>query len=216
MARILLTGFAPFNNETTNPSWQAVRQFEGQQASDGSPIFVAELPCEFRRATEELVTLIERHQCDIVLGVGQAGGRAEISLERVAINIDDARIPDNRGQQPIDRPIEINGQAAYFSTLPIKAIVHRLRQSGIPSHVSNTAGTYVCNHLFYGLMHYAAENPKVWRAGFIHIPYLPEQAIAHPGAPSMSLDTLVSALRTALEVCLEQGQDLHFADGTLS
>ncbi|WMW79992.1 pyroglutamyl-peptidase I [Undibacterium cyanobacteriorum] len=216
MARILLTGFAPFNNETTNPSWQAVRQFEGKLSNNGSPIFVAELPCEFHRATEELVSLIERHQCDIVLCVGQAGGRAEISLERVAINMDDARIPDNRGQQPIDRPIEAHGQAAYFSTLPIKAIVHCLRQSGIPAHVSNTAGTYVCNHLFYGLMHYAARNEQIWRAGFIHIPYLPEQAIAHPGAPSMSLDTLVSALDKAIETCLEQGQDLHFADGTLS
>ncbi|TXI91642.1 MAG: pyroglutamyl-peptidase I [Burkholderiaceae bacterium] len=215
MARILLTGFAPFNQETTNPSWQAVRQFAGKHSRDGSPIFVAELPCEFGRATRELEQIIQQNACDIVICVGQAGGRAEMSIERVAINIDDARIPDNQGEQPIDTPIEISGHAAYFSTLPIKAIVYQLRQAGIPAHVSNSAGTYVCNHVFYGLMHYASKVKTVKRAGFIHIPYLPEQAVNHSGAPSMALETLTRGLEIAIEVSLEQTKDLRFSDGRL-
>lgn len=215
MARILLTGFAPFNQDSTNPSWQAVRQFDGYKTGDGSPIYVAELPCEFHGATRALIDQIEQHQCDVVICVGQAGGRAEISLERIAINIDDARIPDNRGQQPIDVPVAEDGPAAYFSTLPIKAIVHHLRQCGIPAHVSNTAGTYVCNHVFYGLMHYAAQHKKLHSAGFIHIPYLPQQAVAHADAPSMALDTLVTALKETIEICIQQGADLHLSDGRL-
>lgn len=216
MATILLTGFAPFNQETANPSWQAVKQFEGKTSSDGSRIQVAELPCEFGRATEVLLDLVQQHQADIVICVGQAGGRSEISVERVAINVDDARIPDNAGQQPIDEAIEINGENAYFSTLPIKAIVHELKQAGIPAHVSQSAGTYVCNHVFYGLMHYAQRHPHVKRAGFIHIPYLPEQAVLHPGAPSMALEILLNSLSLALEVCTKHGADLRLSGGSIS
>ena len=196
---ILLTGFAPFNQETTNPSWQAVKRFEGKTTSDGSQIHVAELPCEFGRAIEVLQHLIQQKRADIVICVGQAGGRSEINVERIAINVDDARIPDNAGQQPIDEPIEANGENAYFSTLPIKAIVQQIRQAGIPAHVSQSAGTYVCNHVFYGLMHYAKQHPFIRRAGFIHIPYLPEQAVNHAGAPSMSLENLLKSLSITLE-----------------
>lgn len=216
MASILLTGFAPFNHETTNPSWQAVKQFAGKTTSDGSHIHVAELPCEFGRATEVLRHLIQQHQADIVICVGQAGGRSEISVERVAINIDDARIPDNAGLQPIDEAIEATGENAYFSTLPIKAIVYELRQAGIPAHVSQSAGTYVCNHVFYGLMHYAQQHMHIKRAGFIHIPYLPEQAVHHPGAPSMSLENLLNSLSITLEVTTKHGKDLKLSDGSIS
>ncbi|MBC3881452.1 pyroglutamyl-peptidase I [Undibacterium sp. LX40W] len=215
MATILLTGFAPFNQEKTNPSWQAVKQFEGKATQDGSQIHVAELPCEFGRANEVLINLIQQTKADTVICLGQAGGRPEISVERVAINIDDARIPDNAGIQPIDQPIQAVGQNAYFSSLPIKAIVHNLRQNNIPAQVSQTAGTFVCNHVFYGLMHYAETHHHIKRAGFIHIPYLPEQAVNHAGAPSMSLETLLNSIKITLEVCTKQGQDLALTGGSL-
>lgn len=215
MAIILLTGFAPFNQETTNPSWQAVKQFAAKTTSDGSQIHVAELPCEFGRANEVLISLIQQTHADTVICLGQAGGRAEISVERVAINIDDARIADNAGNQPIDQRILAHGQNAYFSSLPIKAIVQALKHGGIPAQVSQTAGTFVCNHVFYGLMHYAETHPHIKRAGFIHIPYLPEQAVNHAGAPSMSLENLLNSIHITLEVCTKQDQDIAITGGSL-
>ncbi len=215
MATILLTGFAPFNQETTNPSWQAVKQFAAKKTSDGSQIYVAELPCEFGRANEVLISLIQQTHADTVICLGQAGGRAEVSVERVAINIDDARIPDNAGNQPIDQRIQASGQNAYFSSLPIKAIVQALKRVGIPAQVSQSAGTFVCNHVFYGLMHYAETHPHIKRAGFIHIPYLPEQAVNHAGAPSMSLENLLNSIHITLEVCTKQDQDIAITGGSL-
>ena len=215
MATILLTGFAPFNQETTNPSWQAVKQCAAKKTSDGSQIHVAELPCEFGRANEVLISLIQQTLADTVICLGQAGGRAEVSVERVAINIDDARIPDNAGNQPIDQRIQANGQNAYFSSLPIKAIVQALKRSGIPAQISQSAGTFVCNHVFYGLMHYAETHPHIKRAGFIHIPYLPEQAVNHAGAPSMSLENLLNSIHITLEVCTKQDQDIVVTGGSL-
>lgn len=221
MKKILLTGFEPFDQEITNPSWEAVRTLDGKILTKPNThtgahygVVVAQLACEFYVATEKLHALLATHQPEIVICVGQAGGRADISVERIAINIDDARIPDNAGNQPIDEAVVADGPAAYFSSLPIKAIVHNLRQQGIPANVSQTAGTYVCNHIFYGLMHYAHTHASPKQAGFIHIPYLPEQASHHPGTPSMFLQNLIFSLESALQTCLQENPDYKESMGT--
>lgn len=214
MPHILLTGFEPFNNEITNPAWEVVRLFEGKKILETHTVHIAQLPCEFGKANTVLTELLRQIQPEIAICVGQAGGRVDISLERIAINIDDARIPDNAGAQPIDQSIDPDGPAAYFSTLPIKAIVKNLREAGTPASVSQTAGTYVCNHVFYGLMHYANKHSQLLRAGFVHIPYLPSQASAHPGAPSMALEQMKKALHILLETSVSQGKDIRFGSGT--
>ena len=210
---VLLTGFEPFGGEPINPSWEAVRTLDGWQAP-GFRVVAAQLPCVFVAEREALAALMARHQPACVIAVGQAGGRADISLERVAINVDDARMPDNAGHQPIDEPVVPGGPAAYFSTLPIKAIVHRLRGEGLPASVSQTAGTFVCNHVFYAALHLAAQQPGL-RAGFVHIPYLPEQAARHAGAASMSLDSIVQSLRAVVRESVHTRADLRETGGRL-
>lgn len=214
MTTILLTGFEPFGGEQSNPSWESVRRLDGQLLSDGSHIVAAQLPCQFGTALAVLKHHIAQSRAEIVICVGQAGGRAELSLERVAINVDDARIPDNAGAQPIDAAIVENGPVGYFSSLPIKAIVQSLHNKGIPAAVSQTAGTYVCNHVFYGLMHLAVKHPTIRRAGFVHIPYLPEQAVAYAGAPSMSLQMMMEGLLIMLETSLHRGADVSVTGGS--
>lgn len=210
--KILMTGFDAFGGERLNPSWLSV-QHVCNVGTDGLQLIGACLPTEFSASLATLQQLIETHRPDLVIAVGQAGGRSAISLERIAINIDDARIPDNAGWQPIDEPIHPAGEAAYFSTLPIKAMVQALRSEGIPAEVSNSAGTYVCNHVFYGLMHLCRHIPGM-RAGFVHIPYLPEQAAKLPGAPSMSLDVMVQALNIIVRTAHDSKTDLHVSAGT--
>lgn len=209
---LLLTGFAPFGGETLNPSWEAVCRLDGERLGDLT-VVAAQLPTEFGAALRVLDELLERHRPTLVVAVGQAGGRAELSLERIAINVDDARIPDNAGRQPIDEPVVAGGPAAYFSTLPIKAMTRVLRDAGIPAAVSQTAGTFVCNHVFYGLQH-RLQGSGV-RGGFIHIPYLPAQAAAQPGAPSMALETLIAGLRLALTCAATTQADLREGGGQL-
>ena len=212
MRKILLTGFAPFAAETTNPSWDAVVALDGKMV-DGAQIFSVQLPCEFDVSLQVLEQAIEQHQPELVLSLGQAGGRVDITVERVAINVNDARIADNAGQQPIDTPIAQTGPVGYFSSLPIKAIVEALRAQGIPASVSHTAGTYVCNHVFYGLMHLLPNYPSIKRAGFVHVPYAPQQATAHPGAASMAVTTMTEAIRVMLETSLHTDHDLHVTGG---
>lgn len=207
---VLLAGFAPFDGEAVNPSWQAVRMLRGRHIA-GHRIVVRQLPVEFGSSLKELRAAISETKPALVLCVGQAGGRASISLERVAINVDDARIPDNAGARPIDSEIVSGGPAAYFTGLPIKAMLAALREAGIPAEVSQTAGTYVCNHVFYGLMH-ALRNRRI-RGGFVHIPYAPEQAAHHPGTPSLPVETASQGLRIALQVALETGVDRKLAAG---
>jgi len=210
---VLLTGFEPFNGATINPAWEAVRALEGWQG-DGFQVEVRQLPCVFGDAIEDLTALIDELHPDVVIAVGQAGGRPAISVERVAINVDDASILDNGGQQPVDTAIAADGPAAYFSTLPIKAIVHALRERGLVAGVSQTAGTFVCNHVFYGLMHHAATQPQPIKAGFIHVPFLPEQAAARLDAPpSMALDDIIAGVKLAVEVTLGVDTDLREAGG---
>ena len=208
---VLLTGFAAFGGEPTNPSWDAVAQLDGECIA-GHRIVARRLPVEFGGALDALNDAIARLSPALVMCVGQAGGRAQLSLERVAINIDDARIADNAGASPIDEPIVADGPAAYFATLPIKAILSGLREAGIPAEISQTAGTYVCNHVFYGLMHALRERPGI-RGGFIHIPYSPEQASLHPGAPSLAIDHVVTGLRIAVETAVATSDDRRIAAG---
>lgn len=209
---VLLTGFEPFNKETINPSWEAVRALAGWEG-EGFIVEVRQLPCVFGAAQDVLKDAIASLSPVVVIAVGQAGGRVDLSVERVAINVDDAPIPDNAQKQLVDEPIVREGPAAYFSTLPIKAIVRALREAGLPASVSQTAGTFVCNHAFYGLMHHTAGTAI--KAGFIHIPYLPQQAARHPGAASMSLAEVIRALKVAIEAALAPAPDIGEAGGTM-
>ena len=210
---VLLTGFEPFNGATINPAWEAVRALEGWQG-EGFQVEVRQLPCVFGDANEDLAALIDELHPDVVIAVGQAGGRPDISVERVAINVDDAAILDNGGQQPVDAAIAQGGPAAYFSTLPIKAIVRALRERSVLASVSQTAGTFVCNHVFYGLMHHAAAQPQPIKAGFIHVPFLPEQAAARADAPpSMALEDIIAGIKLAVEVTLSVDADVREAGG---
>jgi pyroglutamyl-peptidase len=210
MKTVLLTGFEPFNKETINPAWEAVRALEGW-SGQGFAVEVLQLPCVFGEANRVMSETFDRLRPDVVIAVGQAGGRMDMSVERVAINVDDAPIVDNAQRQLVDEPIVADGPAAYFSTLPIKAIVAALRADGLPASVSQTAGTFVCNHVFYGLMHRSAGLPV--RAGFIHIPYLPQQAAAHPGTASMALPDMVRGLKIAVEVAVNVTEDVRLAGG---
>ena len=213
LPRILLTGFEPFGGEPVNPSWEIARGLDGWEC-EGHVVRAVRLSCVFGDALRELDAALETHAPALVVCLGQAGGRPGISIERVAINVDDARIPDNLGRQPVDDAIEEDGPAAYFSTLPIKALARDARAAGIPASVSNTAGTFVCNHVFYALMHRLATRPVLGRArgGFIHVPYTPEQA-AGRDVPSMALATQVEGIRALLRSALRTGEDIHETGG---
>jgi len=208
---LLITGFEPFGGESVNPSWELAHALNGELIG-GARVVAVQLPCVFGQALQRLDEALERVRPSLVLAVGQAGGRCDLSLERVAINVDDARIPDNAGAQPIDEPVAADGPAAYFSTLPIKAIVAALRAAGFPASVSQTAGTFVCNHVFYGLQHRLRGQGVP--GGFMHIPFLPEQAARNPGAPSLPLDTLVAATRLVLVTAMK-GQEIRMGAGQL-
>ncbi|CAH0163636.1 Pyrrolidone-carboxylate peptidase [Massilia sp. Bi118] len=212
MKTVLLTGFEPFGGAAINPSWEAVRLLDGW-SGDGFKVEVRLLPCVFGAAAEALLGFVDALRPDIAIAVGLAGGRPEISIERIAINVDDARFPDNAGQQPIDIPIVADGPAAYFTTLPIKAMAAAIREQDIKAGVSQTAGTFVCNHVFYALMHHLRGQGV--KAGFIHVPFLPEQAAAYPvqPTPAMTLEEIVAGLRVAVEVALVVERDAVLAGG---
>ncbi|MED1540728.1 pyroglutamyl-peptidase I [Bacillus inaquosorum] len=211
--KVLITGFDPFDKETVNPSWEAAKRLNGFETAE--VIITAEqIPTVFRTALDTLRQAIQKHQPDIVICVGQAGGRMQVTPERVAVNLADARIPDNEGQQPIDEEISPEGPAAYWTGLPVKRIAAKMKENGIPAAVSYTAGTFVCNYLFYGLMDHISRTSPHLRGGFIHIPYIPEQTIDKT-APSLSLDMIVRALRIAAVTAAQYDQDLKSPGGTL-
>lgn len=212
--KALVTGFDAFGGEAVNPSSLAVGRLK--KRIGGVVVHTAELPTSYAHSAKVLRAAIEKVKPDIVLCVGQAGGRTELSLERVAINVQDARIRDNDGKQPIDRPVVKDGPAAHFSTLPIKACVAAMRKAGLPAAVSNTAGTFVCNHIFYALMDIAAGHPIPMRGGFLHIPYVPEQAARLGGAPSMALGDMVRGIEIILEVSASRSGDIHTVEGRIS
>jgi pyroglutamyl-peptidase len=208
---VLVTGFDPFGGSKTNPSWHAVHQLDGQVIA-GRQVVGAEIPTVFGKSLHRLAELMEEHQPELVVCTGQAAGRAAISLERIAININDARIADNAGAKPIDIPVVPDGPAAYFTKLPIKAMLQALLDEAVNAEVSQTAGTFVCNQVFYGLMHLLAQ-PK-WahvRGGLIHVPWLPEQ-----GQPSMRLDEIVRGLQIAIECALSTHRDIRKEAGALN
>ncbi|MFC7393444.1 pyroglutamyl-peptidase I [Scopulibacillus cellulosilyticus] len=209
--KVLLTGFDAFGGEKINPALEAIKRLDGRKIGDVT-IVTQEVPTVFRRSIEFAVKAIEEHRPDVVICIGQAGGRLKITPERIAINIDDARIPDNDDKQPIDEPVVEGGPAAIWSTLPIKRIVRCLKEEGIPAAVSNTAGTFVCNHLFYGVMHYLQTEAPDIRGGFIHIPYLHEQTIDKE-APSLSLDTIVKGLEIAAVMAANEKDDIKEVGG---
>jgi len=206
--KILLTGFEPFGGDSVNPTAEIVGRLHGTPIG-GHEVVGVVLPCVFGDAVVRLKTALRHSAPQFVICLGQAGGRAEITPERVAINVDDARIPDNADRQPVDVPVVRGGPTAYWSTLPVKAIVTALRKQAIPAAVSQTAGTFVCNHVFYALMH-ALRRRRAVRAGFIHVPWLPKQ-----GKPAMSLATLTKAIVLAAEVAVRTKQDIKTAGGRL-
>lgn len=210
---VLVTGFDPFGGEPLNPSWEICRRLPREIA--GLRVETCRVPCEFRRAIEVVAEAVERHRPAIVISLGQAGGRTHMSVERIAINVDDARMDDNAGTKPIDEPIAPNGPAAYFSTLPIKAMTRAMREAGAPAEVSNTAGTYVCNHVMYGVLHFLVGSGNPARAGFIHVPYAAEQVAGKPGLASLSLETMVAGVSAAIAAAATQRQDLAVAEGKL-
>ncbi|WP_091671992.1 pyroglutamyl-peptidase I [Amycolatopsis marina] len=212
MRRVLLTGFTPFGGEAVNPSWQAVR-LVAQNAPEDYEVAVSELPCDFESSLPELRTAIERHRPELVVCAGQAGGRAAVTPERIAVNLQDARIPDNAGRQPVDVPVVPDGPVGYFSTLPVKACAAAIAAEGLPAEVSHTAGTFVCNHVFYGLMHLlATELPDV-RGGFVHVPFSPEQAGQRH--PSLPVEECARALDVLVRTALTTQTDLPVPAGTL-
>ncbi len=211
MKKVLVTGFEPFGGEDINPSWEVVKQLD-KRVIDGCQIVALQLPCVFFDSLDVLYRGIEQYEPTLVIAIGQAGGRADITIERIGINIIDASIVDNQGQQPIDKTIVTEGPAAIFSTLPIKSIVAGLQTAGIPASVSQTAGTYVCNQVMYGLLNKISDQTGV-RGGFIHVPYLPEQAAMHMGKPSMGGEMILRAVELAIAISLAQTEDIKMGSG---
>jgi len=201
MPSVLVSGFEPFGGDTRNPSALVALALSGRRI-EGHLVTGVVLPCVFGQARGELLSHVKRLGPDLVICLGEAGGRAAISLERIAINLEDARIADNAGAQPREQLIEPRGPAAYFSTLPLAAIAQALAQESLPVETSLSAGTFVCNHVFYGLMHDLSHQPQV-RAGFIHVPYLPEQALPKGGStPYLELERITRAVELAVVVSL--------------
>ncbi|MCP1413355.1 pyroglutamyl-peptidase I [Paenarthrobacter sp. A20] len=211
---ILLTGFEPFGNEDINPSWLAVRRARDILRAEGLDVEALELPCVFGESAVTLSQAIGTFNPDLVICAGLAGGRSRISLERVAINIDDARIPDNKGRKPVDEEVVPGGPVAYFATLPIKAALRDLRIAGIKAEVSQSAGTYVCNHIFYALMHFLASRPSV-RGGFVHVPCLPEQVSTEGDTPSMPLESMAEGLAVVVRTALRTQADAKLSAGAI-
>jgi len=209
--KILVTGFDPFGGEKINPAIESVKKLPDEIA--GAQIVKLEIPTVCHRSLEVIDEAIAKYDPDVVLSIGQAGGRSDITVERIGINIDDCRIPDNAGQQIIDEPVFADGPAAYFVNIPIKAMVINIQKQNIPASVSNTAGTFVCNHVTYGVRHIIETKYPGKRSGFIHIPFLPEQVIDKKNMPSMSLETIVKALIAAIETIVETTEDIKVTGG---
>ena len=215
--KILVTGFDPFGGEKINPALETIKRLPDTIFS--AQIIKLEIPTVVGKSLAKITEAVEKENPDVVLSIGQAGGRSEITVERIGINIDDCRIPDNEGNQPIDEPVVKGGPAAYFVTVPIKAIVENIKAHKIPASISNTAGTFICNHVCYGVAHLAAQRTttgKPMKNGFIHIPFLPEQVIGKPAlTPSMSLETIVSGITHALEAIVKHGSDIKVSGGKI-
>ena len=209
--KILLTAFEPFGGDTVNPAQEAVTLVRNEIA--GAQIVKVGVPVVFGKSVETVRQAIEREKPDVVLCIGQAGGRFGLTPERVAINIDDARIPDNEGNQPLDQPIFEDGAPAYFTQLPVKAMVAAIREAGLPSSLSYTAGTFVCNHLMYGVLYHIAKSYPNTRGGFMHVPFLHEQIMNRPNTPSLSKEDIVRGIEAAVAAIVANPEDASLALG---
>lgn len=211
--KVLITGFDPFGGESINPALEAVKMLPDNIV--GAEVIKLEIPTVFRKSLEKIEDNIKIHNPDIVISVGQAGGRYDVTPERVAINIDDARIEDNEKNQPIDISIFEDGENAYFSNLPIKAMVNEVRNAGLPASVSNTAGTFVCNHVMYGILYMIDKKYPNIKGGFIHVPYIPSQVVTKPNMPSMSTENITKALELCIKAAVENNEDIKTVGGTI-
>ena len=209
--KILVSGFDPFGGEKINPAIEAVKLLSDE--IKGNEVIKIEIPTVIGKSVDKLKEKIAEVKPDVVISVGQAGGREDITVERVAINVDDCRIKDNVGNQPIDEKIAEDGPDAYLLTLPIKAMVENIKSANIPASVSNTAGTFICNHVAYGMAHLRATEYPNMRTGFIHIPFLPEQVLNKPHTASMNLDTIAKALEKAIEAVIDNDEDIKVTGG---
>ncbi|MBX3698793.1 MAG: pyroglutamyl-peptidase I [Dokdonella sp.] len=209
---VLVAGFEPFAGESVNPSAEIARSLDGESIA-GHRLVGAVLPVSFAEAPIALADLLERWRPALVIALGQAGGRSEVSLERIAVNLIDARIADNAGLQPIDQAVLEDGPGAYFTSLPVKAMCAAMRALDVPAALSLSAGSFVCNQVFYWLAHLLATEHTGLRGGFIHVPWLPGQLAAHPGEPCLPLSTLLRGIRAAIGCALTTTRDLEVAGG---
>ena len=211
--KILVTGFDPFGGEPINPAIESVKRLPDNIA--GAEIIKLEIPTVRKKSLEKIEKAINEHNPDVILSIGQAGGRFDISIERVGINLDDFRIPDNEGNQIIDEPIFPDGENSYFVKLPVKAMVQNVQKNNIPASDSYTAGTFVCNHVLYGVLYLIEKKYKGKKSGFIHIPFLPQQVVDKRNMPSMELDTIVKGLTAAIEAIVKNNEDIKEVGGTV-
>ena len=211
--KILVTGFDPFGGEPINPAIESVKKLPDNIA--GAEIIKLEIPTVRKKSLEKIEKAINEHNPDVILSIGQAGGRFDTSIERVGINLDDFRIPDNEGNQIIDEPIFPDGENSYFVKLPVKAMVQNVQKNNIPASVSYTAGTFVCNHVLYGVLYLIEKKYEGKKSGFIHIPFLPQQVVDKRNMPSMELNTIVKGLTAAIEAIVKNNEDIKEVGGTV-
>ncbi len=209
--KILVTGFDPFDGDSVNPALELIKQLP--EEIDGCEIITLEVPTVFHKSIQVIKQAIDTHHPDAVLSVGQAGGRVDMTVERIGINCDDARIPDNEGNSPVDEKVFEDGDDAYLLTLPVKAMVKAIQDAGVPASVSNTAGTFVCNHVAYGVAYLAKKYYPDMKTGFMHIPFLPYQAAEKRGMPSMSLESLKTGTVAAIKAIIANEKDIKLAFG---
>lgn len=209
--KILLTAFDPFGGEKINPALEAVKLVKAEDLT--AELIKLEVPTVFHKSIKTVQEAMRKHKPDAVLCVGQAGGRFQLTPERVAINLDDARIPDNEGQQPVDEPIFADGADAYFASLPIKAMVESIKAENLPAAVSNTAGTFVCNHLMYGVLYTIAKEFPQCRGGFIHVPFIPAQVVDKANTPCFSLNDIARGLTASLQAIIAHEHDVKISGG---
>lgn len=212
--KILLTAFDPFGDDIINPALEAVKLVDTSLIN--ADVVKLEVPTIFHRSLEVVAEAMEKEKPDAVLAIGQAGGRFNLTPERVAINQDDARIMDNAGNQPVDVPIFEDGEPAYFSSLPIKAMVQFIQEADLPAQVSNSAGTFVCNHLMYGILYHIDKKHPEMRGGFMHVPYIPEQVVNKKDTPSMALADIARGIEAALQAIIEHEVDLKIEGGAIA
>ncbi len=210
--KVLVTGFDPFGGEKVNPALEAVKKLPSEIA--GAEIIKQEIPTVFKRSLKVLEKAIDEIKPDVVLSIGQAGGRFDITVEKVAINLQDASIPDNDSEQPVDEKVFEDGENAYFASIPVKKIVENINKTGIPASVSYTAGTYVCNNIMYAGLYFINKKYPNMKGGFIHVPFITQQAVGKKNTASMSLNDIASALEEAIKTIVENDEDIKKIGGT--